>query len=280
MPRRQIPIDGLTAHVSGAASGIGRAMALRLAAHGCPVALVDLDEEGLAETAALIDTPVLARVLDVRDREGQFAFAAEVARWAPRPIGMVLNNAGVAVAQTVAGGSAQDDAWLLEINVGGVVHGTRAFLPILQRQGAGVIVNVSSVFGLIAVPGQSAYCASKFAVRGFTESLREELRRDRSGVSACVVHPGGVATNIARNARYPGVPGGRGPAREEAIAQFDALARTSPQRAAEIIHRGVRAGRGRILVGPDARALDLLARLSPARAGHLLALAERRLGLG
>ncbi|MFZ0041225.1 MAG: SDR family oxidoreductase, partial [Solirubrobacteraceae bacterium] len=194
MRRKQIAVDGRTAFVSGAASGIGRATALRLAAHGCPVAIADQDEEGLQATAELIEGPVLARRLDVRDRQAQLAFAAEIAEWAPTPLGIVFNNAGVTTTQGVAEGSIEDDEWVLDINLGGVVNGVRAFLPILLRQDSGVIVNTSSVFGLLGIPFQSAYCASKFAVRGFTDSLRQELRG--TGVRAVTVHPGGVKTNI------------------------------------------------------------------------------------
>jgi NADP-dependent 3-hydroxy acid dehydrogenase YdfG len=275
MSRTPTPIDGRTAFVSGAASGIGRAVAQRLAAHGCPVAIVDQDGDGLERTASAIDGPVLWRVLDVRDRQSQLAFAAEVAEWAPGPIGMVLNNAGVATSQTVAEGAIEDDEWVMDINFGGVVHGTRAFLPILQRQNSGVIVNVSSVFGLVGIPGQSAYCASKFAVRGFTDSLRQELRLTRSGVSACVVHPGGVRTNVARNARYHSDPLGRGLTREQAVEEFDAITFTSPERAAEIIHRGVAAGRSRVLVGPDAYVFDILSRATPVHCARVLQMIER-----
>ncbi len=275
MAAARIEIDGRTAFVSGAASGIGRAVALRLAAHGCPVALIDQDEAGLQATADAVDGPVLTRVLDVRDRHGQLAFAAEVAEWAPRPLGMVFNNAGVSTSQTVADGSVEDDEWVLDINLGGVVNGTRAFLPILERQGSGVIVNVSSVFGLIGIPGQSAYSASKFAVRGFTESLRQELILRGSGASACVVHPGGVRTNVARNARYHSHPLGKGLTREQAVAEFDTLAFTSPERAAAIIHRGVAAGRSRVLVGPDAYVFDSLARVTPTHCHRILRALER-----
>lgn len=275
MARTPVPIEGRTVYVSGAASGVGRALALRLAAHGCPVAIADNDADGLARTAEAIGGPVLARVLDVRDRQAQLALAAAVAEWSPRPLGMVLNNAGVAATQTIAGGSVEDDEWVLDVNFGGVVHGTRAFLPILRRQGSGVIVNISSVFGLIGMPGQSAYCASKFAVRGFTEALQQELLREGSGVSACIVHPGGVRTNIARNARHRSDPVAGGLTHAEAIAQFEAIALTSPERAAEIIHRGVAAGRSRVLVGPDAHLFDLLARLTPTHGGRVLQTLER-----
>jgi NADP-dependent 3-hydroxy acid dehydrogenase YdfG len=273
MPRKTpVQVDGRTAFVSGAASGIGRAVAQRLSAHQCPIAIVDQDEAGLAETESLLATPVLARKLDVRDRHAQMAFAAEVAEWAPAPLGIVFNNAGVATAQSVADAAVEDDEWVLDINLGGVVNGVRAFLPILLRQDSGVIVNTSSVFGLLGIPFQSAYCASKFAVRGFTDSLRQELRG--TGVHAVTVHPGGVKTNIARNARYHGDPLGRDLTHEEAVANFDALARTTPERAAEIIHAGVKAGKSRILVGPDAYVFDALARIAPTRYYDVFALLE------
>ena len=273
MAAQSIAVDGRTAFVSGAASGIGRAVAQRLGRHGCPVALADQDEAGLQETASLVSGPVLARRLDVRDRQAQLAFAAEVAEWAPSPLGMVFNNAGVATSQTVAEASVQDDEWVLDVNFGGVVNGTRAFLPILQRQDSGVIVNTSSVFGLVGMPGQSAYCSSKFAIRGFTDSLRQELRG--SGVHAVTVHPGGVKTNIARNARYHSHPLGREMTREQAMEEFDGLAFTTPERAAKVIHQGVRAGRSRILVGPDAHLFDVLARAMPTRYYDVLALLDR-----
>jgi NAD(P)-dependent dehydrogenase (short-subunit alcohol dehydrogenase family) len=272
MSRRARRVDGRTAYVSGAASGIGRATAIRLARHGCPVALVDQDETGLEETAALIDGPVLTRRLDVRDRQAQFAFAAEVADWAPAPIGMVFNNAGVATSQTVAESAVEDDEWVLAINLGGVINGVRAFLPILLAQDSGVIVNTSSVFGLVGMPAQSAYCASKFAVRGFTDSLRQELRG--SGVDAVTVHPGGIKTNILRNARYHSHPTQTDLSHEEANRQFDAIALTTPERAAKVILDGVKRGRSRILVGPDAYAFDALARLAPTHYFDVIAALE------
>src|ERR1700761_145905 len=261
MSRKKVEVDGRTAFVSGAASGMGRAVALRLAAHGCPVAIVDQDEHGLAETADMIAGPVLARALDVRDRQAQMAFAAEVADWAPSPLGMVLNNAGVGTSQSVAEGSVEDDEWVLEINLGGVINGTRAFLPILLRQDAGVIVNTSSVFGLVGIPGQSAYCASKFAVRGFTDSLRQELRD--TGVRAVCVHPGGIRTNIVRNARYHAHPIHQEITRAQMIEEFDQVTMTTPEKAARVIHDGVRRGRSRILIGPDAYVFDVLGRALP-----------------
>jgi NADP-dependent 3-hydroxy acid dehydrogenase YdfG len=208
MRKTTVPIDGRTAFVSGAGSGIGRAMAQLLASRGCPLAIVDQDEAALAATAELLGGPVLPRRLDVRDRQAQMAFAAEVSEWSPEPLGMVFNNAGVTTTQGVAEGAVEDDEWVLEVNFQGVVNGIRAFLPLLLKQDSGVIVNTSSVFGLLGFPGQSAYCASKFAVRGFTDSLRQELRG--TGVRAVNVHPGGVKTNVLRNARYHDHPTQRG----------------------------------------------------------------------
>jgi len=272
MSRKRVEVDGRTAFVSGAASGMGRAVAVRLAAHGCPVAIVDQDEDGLSETVDMISGPVLARTLDVRDRQAQMAFAAEVADWAPSPLGMVLNNAGVGTSQSIAEGSLEDDEWVLQINLGGVINGTRAFLPILLRQNSGVIVNTSSVFGLVGIPFQSAYCTSKFAVRGFTESLRHELRG--TGVNAVTIHPGGVKTNIARNARYHAHPMEPGLSHEEAARRFEQMCFTTPERAAKIIHEGVKGGRSRVLVGPDAYVFDALARLAPTRYFDVLAFLE------
>ena len=255
-------VAGRTAVITGAGSGIGRALALRLAAHGCPVALCDWDEDGLRQTAESVAGPVLTRKLDVRDRQGQMTWAAEVRAWAPAPIGVVVNNAGVTTSQTVAGASPEDDEWCFDVNFWGVVHGTRAWLPVLQEQGHGTIANVSSVFGMVGFPTQSAYCASKFAVRGFTESLRHELRD--SAVRAVAIHPGGVRTHIVDNARFH-VDDQGGTDHGAMSADFTRLARTSPERAAEIIHRGLERGSDRILVGRDAVALSLLTRVAPVR---------------
>ncbi len=261
--------------ITGAASGIGRALATRLSGLGSPVAIADVDEAGLAKTAAALSGPVLSRVLDVADAADVLRWAGEVRQWLPAPLAAVFNNAGVAVTSTVLDAEPEDDDWLLGINFHGVVNGTRAFLPLLVAQDDGVIVNTSSVFGLAGMPHQSAYCASKFAVRGFTDSLRQELRR--TGVRAVTVHPGGVSTNIARNARIRRDPEGLGRTREELAAQFEALTRTTPDRAAEVIHRGVERGRARILVGPDAYLFDALTRITPTHYYSVLALLESRL---
>jgi NADP-dependent 3-hydroxy acid dehydrogenase YdfG len=272
MPSAPTPLAGRTAVISGAASGIGRALAVRLAAHGCPLALADVDEAGLEETTSLTGTAVLARSLDVSDRGDQMAFAAEVAEWAPAPIGAVFNNAGVALAANVADSSSEDEEWLRRINFEGVVHGTHAYLPILLEQRSGAIVNTSSVFGLAGIPGQSAYCASKFAVRGFTESLRHELVG--TGVRAITVHPGGVRTNIARNGRLHSDPKGLGRSKQEIAAEFEAVVRTTPERAAEVIHRGVDADRARVLIGADAHVFDILTRVTPTHYFRILTALE------
>jgi NADP-dependent 3-hydroxy acid dehydrogenase YdfG len=256
-------INGRTAVITGAGSGIGQATARRLAAHGCPVALADWNEDGLEETAASIAGPVLTRKLDVRDRQGVMAFAAEVAEWAPQPLGLVFNNAGVTVLQGVADAAPEDDEWVFDVNFGGVVNGVTAFLPLLLKQRSGVIANTSSVFGLVGFPHQSAYCASKFAVRGYTEALRQELRG--TGVRAAVVHPGGVKTNIVANARFRSDFRGEHADVQSAAADFATIARTTPEKAAQIIHEGIEKQKARIRVGPDAVLLDLLVRLAPTR---------------
>src|SRR5947207_13072963 len=227
-------ITGRPAVITGAASGIGRALAQRLSRLRSPVAIADVDADGLKETAAALSGPVLTRVLDVRDADDVRRFAEEVGDWLPAPLGAVFNNAGVAVTSTVVDAVAEDDEWLFETNFHGVVNGTRAFLPILVAQDDGVVVNTSSVFGLVGMPYQSAYCASKFAVRGYTDALRQQLRG--TGVRAVTVHPGGITTNIARNARMRKDPEGLGRTREQLAAQVEAATPTTPDKAAMLIH--------------------------------------------
>jgi NADP-dependent 3-hydroxy acid dehydrogenase YdfG len=268
-------ISGRTVVITGAASGIGRALAQRLSSHGCPVAIADVDERGLKETEATLGGSTLTTVLDVRDADAQNAFAEEVRDWAPAPLGAVFNNAGVAVSSKVLDSVPEDDNWLWDINFHGVVNGTRAFLPILTAQDSGAIVNTSSVFGLVGMPNQSAYCAAKFAVRGFTDSLRQELRG--TGVRAINVHPGGINTNIVRNARVRKDPDGLGRSQEQMVKEFAAITMTEPAKAAEIIHRGVEQGKARILVGPDAYLFDALARLAPTHYFDVLSAFESRL---
>ncbi|MET8871256.1 SDR family NAD(P)-dependent oxidoreductase [Nocardia sp. NPDC004604] len=275
MPRTARPLSGRPAMITGAASGIGRSLAQLLSRRGSPVAIADIDETGLKQTASSLRGPVLTRVLDVRDAADQLAFAAEVREWLTEPLAAVFNNAGVAVSSSVLDAVPEDDEWLRQINFDGVVNGTRAFLPILVEQDQGVIVNTSSVFGLVGMPYQSAYCSAKFAVRGFTDALRQELRG--TGVSAVNVHPGGITTNIARNARVRKDPEGRGRSHEQMAAEFEALTLTSPDKAAEIICRGVERGKSRILVGPDAYIFDALARVTPTHYYDIFTVLERRL---
>ncbi len=279
MARIRKPITGRPVMITGAASGIGRSLARRLSRSGSPVAIADIDAAGLKATAASLPGPALVRVLDVRDAADQHRFAAEVRAWLATslaaPLAAVFNNAGVAVASSVLDADPGDDEWLRQINFDGVVNGTRAFLPILAEQDAGVIVNTSSVFGLLGMPYQSAYCASKFAVRGFTDALRQELRG--TGVSAVTVHPGGITTSIARNARIRKDPEGRGRSHEQMAADFEAITMTTPDKAAEIICRGVERGKARILVGPDAYVFDALARVAPTHYYNVVAGLEKRL---
>jgi NADP-dependent 3-hydroxy acid dehydrogenase YdfG len=283
MARNHRVICGRPVMITGAASGIGRSLATRLSRSGSPVAIADIDEDGLKQTAASLGASdsrsVLTRVLDVRDAADQHRFAAEVREWLAEskagPLAAVFNNAGVAVSSSVLDADPEDDEWLRQINVDGVVNGTRAFLPLLVEQDYGVIVNTSSVFGLVGMPYQSAYCASKFAVRGFTDALRQELRG--TGVSAVTVHPGGIQTNIARNARVRKDPEGRGRSKEQMTAEFEAILMTTPDKAAGIIVRGVERGKARILVGPDAYVFDTLARVTPTHYYDLVARMEKRL---
>lgn len=259
----RVPLSGRTAVITGAGSGIGRGLALLLAGRGSPVAIFDIDEAGLAETERLLDgRQVFARKLDVADREAQLALAAEVREWSPAPLGAVFNNAGVTLSQTVEGVSEEDFRWIVDINFWGVVHGTKAYLPWLLEQNDGAVVNTSSIFGIISWPTQGTYNATKFAVRGFTESLRHELRG--TGVRAVTVHPGGVNTGIVRNARFRVDDLGRD-SHEQMQLDFARVARLAPEQAARIIVRGVERGRGRILVGSDAYGVDLLQRLAPER---------------
>ena len=262
-------IAGRPAVITGAASGIGRSLAQRLSRHGSPVVIADVNEAGLRETADSLTGPVLSRVLDVRDADDVRQFAKEVKDWLDLPLAAVFNNAGVATSTTVQNSLPEDDAWLFDINFWGVVNGTRAFLPQLVQQNYGVIVNTSSVYGLLGMPKNSAYCASKFAVRGFTDSLRQELRG--TGVSACTVHPGGIKTNIVRNGRIHAELDEQGRSLEQIAADFDKVALTTADKAAEIIHRGVERGKARILVGPDAYVFDAPARIAPTSYFNVMA---------
>jgi NAD(P)-dependent dehydrogenase (short-subunit alcohol dehydrogenase family) len=263
---------GRVAAVTGAGSGIGRALARELAVRGAHLALSDINEAGLAETMMLCETAAAAAKItsqrvDVADRDAVYAWADQVAADHGR-VNLIFNNAGVALAATIEAMSYEDFEWLMSINFWGVVYGTKAFLPHLKAAGEGHVINMSSVFGLISVPGQAAYNAAKFAVRGFTDALRMELEMNPCGVSCTTVHPGGVKTNIARNARVdPSVALGRPDA---AADEFDKMARTTPENAARQILLGVTRDRRRVLVGPDAAVIDLVSRLPAAASQRLI----------
>ncbi len=270
-------ISGSAVAVTGAASGIGRALALELAARGADLALADRDEAGLAAVAAEIAKAGARKVtvhrVDVGEAN-QIAGFAETATSAHPSLNILINNAGVTLLGQFHEIDQAQTEWLFNINLWGTVHATRAFLPQLARQREAHIVNVSSIFGIVAPPGQTAYCASKFAVRGFSESLRHELAVAGSPVRLSVVHPGGVATNIVRNSRT-GTGVSDNTRRAQAIEWFDAAARTTPVAAARTIIDGVEKNRPRILIGSDARLMDLLQRFLPATYWSVL---QRRLG--
>jgi short-subunit dehydrogenase len=265
------------AAITGAASGIGRALSIELARRGAHLALSDVDEAGLAETelrAKRAGVVVTTARVDVADRAAVEAWADQVVADHGK-VNLIANNAGVAVGATVETTSYEDLEWLMGINFWGVVHGTKAFLPHLKTAGEGHIVNISSIFGLMGIPTQSAYNAAKFAVRGFTESLRMELDIERCGVSATSIHPGGIKTNIARSARITS-SADEDMDIEAARRDFEKLFITSPEKAAKQIVRAVQLNKRRALVGPDAKAFDALAKLPPSISQRLVAGAAAR----
>ncbi|MBX3280588.1 MAG: SDR family NAD(P)-dependent oxidoreductase [Acidobacteria bacterium] len=249
--------------VTGAGSGIGRALALRLAREGSSLALADVNADGLEQAAQMAEThgaEVSRHIVDVSDSERVAQFAQEVIARHGRA-SILVNNAGVGLYGVIEQLSINDIDWLMGVNFRGVVHGVKHFLPILRQQPEAYVLNVSSVFGFVAPPGQGAYCASKFAVRGFTEALRHELHGTNVHVAA--IHPGGVKTAIARNARVGA--GAEASYAVEAAVDFDKLARTTPEAAAERIIKGIRRNRERILIGPDAKGIEILQRLMPVK---------------
>ncbi len=249
--------------ITGAGSGIGRALAQRLARRGAHLALSDVNEEGLAETARQVagHGRVTTTRLDVSDREAVYAHAEEVER-EHGAAHLVVNNAGVALVASARRSTIEEMEWLMGINFWGVVYGTKAFLPILEKQPEGHIVNISSIFGIIAYPMNSAYNASKFAVRGFTEALRIELELDGSSVSCTSVHPGGIKTNIAASARHG--TNDRTPDRDKLASTFEKMARTTPDQCAATILGAVEKNLPRVLVGADARLMEKVQRTMPA----------------
>lgn len=256
------------AAITGSASGIGRALAIALAKQGCNLALSDVDKPGLEETAsraAALGVKVTTASVNVADKDAVYAWSEQVQKDHGK-VNLIFNNAGVALGGTVEDTDYSDYEWILGINLWGVVYGTKAFLPLLKQSGEeGHIINISSVFGLFAQPTQSGYNMSKFAVRGFTESLRQELDIENGLVSATCIHPGGIKTNIARNARMStSMQKLTGSASAEKMRdQFEAMFMTTPEQAANAILAGVKANKRRVLIGPDAKVLDIMQRSLP-----------------
>jgi len=266
-------LETRTAVITGAASGIGRAIAVSLAHRGCNLALADVNDAGLSETARMAQLAqtdpsrhtaprsalrISQHHLDVADRRAVAAFPQAVLAAHPG-VDILVNNAGVAVGGTFEAVSEEDFEWLFEINFWGVVRMTRAFMPLLRKSNDARVVNLSSIYGLISPPGETSYSASKFAVRGFSNSLRHELAGSKVGVT--VVHPGGIATSIADSARVPKDMTAQEIARRRALAK---KALTMPPAAAgEIIVKGIERRSPRVLVGNDAKFLAFLERLAP-----------------
>ena len=267
-------LAGRTAVVTGAAGGIGRGIATALARRGCHLALADIDDATLEQTAAALAAPglrVSRHRLDVADGEAVAALPERVTAEHPG-VDVLVNNAGVAVGGSFEQVSEADFEWLFGINFWGVVRMTRAFLPLLHASDEARIVNISSIFGIIAPPNNTAYAASKFAVRGFSESLRHELRRTQIGVT--VVHPGGVATSIVKHARMPKT---NSPEEETKRREsFETFLKMPPDVAGEIIVRGVENRRARVLVGNDAKRIAIVERLMPVSYWSVLGREFRR----
>ncbi len=257
-------LKGKTVVITGAASGIGRALSLDCASRGAKLALADVDEACLQSTASEArarGADVVETQLDVADRAAIYLWAADV----EKRLGgadVLINNAGVSLSHSIEKMSDEDFEWLFNINFWGVVNGCKAFLPQLRARPEAHVVNLSSVYGLIAVPTQAAYNASKFAVRGYTEALRQEL--SETNVRVTCVHPGGIKTDIVRRGRhYEDIAGGATDV-ERSAANFERAARTSPEAAAGAIVRAILRNQPRLLIGADARVIDVLARLLPA----------------
>ena len=261
-------VDGKIAALTGAGSGIGRALALQLNREGCELFLSDISAASLNETLALLprqDVPADGQVLDVADKTSVYAWAEKIAE-VKGHVDIVINNAGVALISNVENNRYEDFEWLMGVNFWGVVYGTQAFLPLLRQSQQGHLVNISSVFGLFSAPTQSAYNAAKFAVRGYTEALRQEM--DGSNVHVCCVHPGGIKTNIARAARSEDSDVNA----DERDTEFQKLAHTSPEKAAAQIIAAIEKHKKRLLIGMDARFFSLVCRLFPVRYPQILGL--------
>ena len=254
--------------ITGAGSGIGRSLAELCAQRGAKLALCDVNAAGLAETrATCAPAPVLTATVDVSDRSAVDTFRDQVMAEYGR-VDLVVNNAGVAHAQTIEDTTYDDFEWIMGINFWGVVHGTKAFLPELQKNAGSALVNVSSVFGLISVPTQGTYNATKFAVRGFTEALRHETAG--SGLHVMCVHPGGIKTGIAHSARYYVGPHGKADQKKAADEFVNKMARTTPDQAAQTILADLGKKKGRCLIGTDAKLISIVSRLFPVHYWRVL----------
>ncbi|WP_293391076.1 SDR family NAD(P)-dependent oxidoreductase [Nevskia sp.] len=269
------------AAITGAASGMGRELALELAAKGCALSLSDVNTQGLEETAKMAQAKgvkVTTAKLDVASREAVYAWADQTAK-DHGGVNLIFNNAGVALNAPLDTISQKDFEWIVDINFWGVVYGSQAFLPHLKASGDGHIINTSSLFGLIGTPGTGAYSATKFAVRGYTESLRIELDMMNCGVSATCVHPGGIRTEINRSARIAeGAEKLFGVSGEKARDKFDKLLNTtSANKAARIILRAVEKNSRRVVVGPDAKFMDIVVRLLGSAYQPLVAANTKRI---
>ncbi len=262
-------IDEKVAVITGAGSGIGRALAIALAERRCPLSLCDVDREGLAETVRLAERAnvrITPHIVDTSDREQMEKFAADTIAEHGRA-DLIFNNAGATLVETGEDMTYEDFEWVMNINFWGMVYGTKAFLPHLRARGSGHVTNISSLFGILSVPTQGAYNASKFAIRGFTEALRWEMMG--SGIGVTSVHPGGIKTNIVRSSRF--FKDSEGLTDKDAmIERFETLARLTPEQAAAIILKGVEKGNPRVLVGADAKLLDLAQRIFPRAYGRIV----------
>ncbi len=266
--------SGKVCVITGAGSGIGRALAENLAARGAKLALSDIDAEGLAETVRRVEAlgaQVKSDRLNVAEREAVLLYADAVHKHYG-VVHQIYNNAGIAFHGEVIDSQFKDIERIMDVDFWGVVNGTKAFLPHLIESGAGHVINVSSLFGIIAVPGQSAYNAAKFAVRGFTESLRQEMLARKHPVKVTCVHPGGIKTAVARNATYA-----EGIDAKQFASFFDkSLALHTPEMAAQTITEGVAKGHGRVLIGWEAKALDLFVRTTGSYYQRIANLVNRR----
>lgn len=273
-------LTGQVAVITGAASGIGQALAFQLAKEGCHLALSDINEEALMAMKPFLQSfnqTITYTPLDVSDKEAMYKYAYQVFSNHGQ-VDLLFNNAGVTSISNFAQMSDEDFEWVININFWGVVYGTRAFIPYLERSSAGHLINISSIFGLIGFPSQSAYNASKFAVRGFTEALSQELRIARSKVIATCVHPGGIKTNITKGARFGILQDWMGD-REQVIADFqNKMAHHTPEYAANKIILGVKRGKRRILIGSEAYLVDWTQRFLPVGYQRLNVLAAKVFG--